>query len=114
MYGEASNSDAQYAVHLGDYIYEYKDGEYPSTPIAGRNHVPSTEIYSLADYRARHAQYKSDVNLKRLHGRMPVIAVWDDHQIANDAYLTGAENHTEGAEGAFVNRKAAAIHPEWR
>lgn len=115
VYGEASNSDAQYAVHLGDYIYEYKDGEYPSTPIAGRNHVPSTEIYSLADYRARHAQYKSDVNLKRLHGRMPVIAVWDDHEIANDAYMTGAENHTEGAEGAFVNRKAAAIqaYHEW-
>lgn len=115
VYGEASNSDAQYALHLGDYIYEYKDGEYPSTPIAGRNHVPSTEIYSLADYRARHAQYKSDVNLKRLHGRMPVIAVWDDHEIANDAYMTGAENHTEGAEGAFVNRKAAAIqaYHEW-
>ena len=115
VYGEASNSDAQYALHLGDYIYEYKDGEYPSTPIAGRNHVPSTEIYSLADYRARHAQYKSDVNLKRLHGRMPVIAVWDDHEIANDAYLTGAENHTEGAAGAFVNRKAAAIqaYHEW-
>ena len=115
VYGEASNSDAQYALHLGDYIYEYKDGEYPSTPIAGRNHVPSTEIYSLADYRARHAQYKSDVNLKRLHGRMPVIAVWDDHEIANDTYQTGAENHTEGAEGAFVNRKAAAIkaYHEW-
>ncbi|MEI7785454.1 MAG: alkaline phosphatase D family protein [Betaproteobacteria bacterium] len=115
VYGEASNSDAQYAVHLGDYIYEYKDGEYPTTPVGGRNVVPANEILTLADYRTRHALYKSDVNLKRLHSRMPLIAVWDDHEFANDAYMTGAENHTEGVEGAFAARKAAALqaYHEW-
>ena len=115
VYGEASNSDAQYAIHLGDYIYEYKDGEYPTTPVAGRKVMPANEILTLADYRMRHALYKSDVNLKLLHARMPMIAVWDDHEFTNDTYMTGAENHTEGAEGTFAARKAAALqaYHEW-
>jgi alkaline phosphatase D len=120
VYGEAaSNSDAQYALHLGDYIYEYKDGEYPNAAVSGRNVLPANEILTLSDYRTRHALYKSDVNLKLLHASMPMIAVWDDHEFANDAYMTGAENHTEGAagtaEGPFAARKAAALqaYHEW-
>jgi len=117
VYGEASKSDAQYALHLGDYIYEYKDGEYPAAAavVTGRNVLPANEILTLSDYRTRHALYKSDVNLKLLHARMPMIAVWDDHEFANDAYMTGAENHTEGSEGSFANRKAAALqaYHEW-
>jgi alkaline phosphatase D len=115
VYGEASRSDAQYAIHLGDYIYEYKDGEYPTTPVAGRKVMPANEIVSLADYRMRHALHKSDVNLKLLHARMPMIAVWDDHEFTNNTYMTGAENHTEGAEGTFAARKAAALqaYHEW-
>ncbi len=117
VYGEASKSDAQYALHLGDYIYEYKDGEYPSATsvVFGRNVLPANEIVTLSDYRIRHALYKSDVNLKLLHARMPMIAVWDDHEFNNDTYMTGAENHTEGAEGTFAARKAAALqaYHEW-
>jgi len=115
VYGEASKSDAQYALHLGDYIYEYKDGEYPNPAVFGRNVLPANEILTLSDYRTRHALYKSDVNLKLLHASMPMIAVWDDHEFANDAYMTGAENHTEGLEGTFAARKAAALqaYHEW-
>jgi len=115
VYEAAASSDAQFALHLGDYIYEYKDGEYPTTPVVGRNVSPSTEIYSLADYRMRHAQQKSDPSLKTLHARMPMIAVWDDHEFANDAFMTGAENHTEATEGTFAARKAAALqaYHEW-
>jgi len=116
VYGEvASKSDAQYALHLGDYIYEYKDGEYPNPAVFGRNVLPANEILSLSDYRTRHALYKSDVNLKLLHARMPMIAIWDDHEFANDAYMTGAENHTDPAEGTFAARKAAALqaYHEW-
>jgi len=46
---------------------------------------------------------------------MPVIAVWDDHEVANDSFDNGAENHTEGAEGRFTDRRAAAVQAwhEW-
>ena len=116
-YAEASRSDAQFAVHLGDYIYEYSATGYASqTAVAlGRVSDPSNEILTLSDYRKRHAQYKSDADLKVFHARMPMIAVWDDHEITNNTYKTGAENHTEGTEGSFEARKAAALqaYHEW-
>ncbi len=110
-YSEAVNQGAEYAVHLGDYIYEYPANGYASQDAValGRVSSPANECLTLADYRARYAQYRSDPDLKRLHASLPLIAVWDDHEIANDAYVTGAENHTEGVEGAFANRVAAAL-----
>jgi len=115
VYGLASQSDAQYAIHLGDYLYEYPNGTYPTAATASRIHDPSTEIYSLADYRTRHAQYKTDPDLKVLHANMPMIAVWDDHEVANDTYKDGAENHNASTEGSFSARKAAALqaYHEW-
>jgi len=115
VYGLASQSDAQYAIHLGDYLYEYQNGYYPTVPTAARIHEPSTEIISLAEYRTRHAQYKTDPDLKVLHASMPMIAVWDDHEVANDTYKDGAENHTASTEGSFSARKAAALqaYHEW-
>jgi len=115
VYGLASQSDAQYAIHLGDYLYEYPNGTYPTSATPSRVHAPVTEIYSLADYRTRHAQYKTDPDLKVLHASMPMIAVWDDHEIANDAYKDGAENHDATKEGTFSDRKAAALqaYHEW-
>jgi alkaline phosphatase D len=117
VYAEAARSDAQYAIHLGDYIYEYAATGYASEQAAqlGRASDPANEILTLADYRRRHAQYRSDVDLRNLHARMPMIAVWDDHEIANDTWRDGAENHTEGAEGSFAARRAAALQAwhEW-
>ena len=115
VYGLASQSDAQYAIHLGDYLYEYPNGTYPTSPTASRIHDPSTEIISLAEYRTRHAQYKTDPDLKVLHASMPMIAVWDDHEVANDTYKDGAENHDATKEGSFSARKAAALqaYHEW-
>ncbi len=117
VYAEAGKSDAQFAVHLGDYIYEYGAKGYASETATslGRTSDPSNEILSLSDYRKRHAQYKSDADLKVFHARMPMIAVWDDHEITNDTYQDGAENHTEATEGSFAARKAIALqaYHEW-
>ena len=69
----------------------------------------------LAHYRRRHAQYKTDPDLQALHAAAPFIVTWDDHESANDAWKGGAENHTEGAEGAWSERFAAAhqAYAEW-
>jgi alkaline phosphatase D len=112
----AARTDLDATVHLGDYIYEYGAGGYATQSAAalGRAPLPSTEILSLADYRARHAQYKTDPDLQALHAAAPMIAVWDDHEVTNDAYLDGAENH-QTSEGSFAARKAAALqaYHEW-
>lgn len=113
----AKMGDIDVAVHLGDYIYEYGRTGYASGDAAamGRLSEPADEILSLADYRVRHAQYRTDPDLQSLHAAMPMIAVWDDHEISNDTWREGAENHTEGVEGAFADRRAAAIraYHEW-
>jgi alkaline phosphatase D len=104
-------------IHLGDYIYEYGRDGYGGVigEKLGRQFDPPHEIVTLADYRRRHAQYKSDPDLQACHARAAMIAVWDDHETTNDAWTDGAENHQPAAEGDWRARKAAALQAyfEW-
>ncbi|MEU9145350.1 alkaline phosphatase D family protein [Streptomyces sp. NPDC048349] len=111
----AARTDLDAILHLGDYIYEYQSGGYPEAKYVVRAHEPRHEIVSLADYRTRHGTYKTDADLQALHHAHPVIAIWDDHEFANDAWAGGAENHTAGAEGEWAARAAAAkqAYFEW-
>ncbi|MGW2124250.1 alkaline phosphatase D family protein [Streptomyces sp. SM1] len=111
----AARGDLDAWLHLGDYIYEYATGEYGTRGAVVRPHAPAHEILTLADYRVRHGKYKTDPDLQALHTRAPVIAIWDDHEIANDTWSGGAGNHTEGAEGSWAARQAAAkqAYFEW-
>ncbi|AIV05377.1 alkaline phosphatase [Vibrio harveyi] len=96
-------------LHLGDYIYEYGASGYASEDAArlGREPSKGTECITLDDYRKRYAQYRQDQDLQALHAALPMIVVWDDHELANDAWKNGAENHQDN-EGSFVDRRAAA------
>ncbi|MFF2574949.1 alkaline phosphatase D family protein [Streptomyces goshikiensis] len=111
----AARSDLTAILHLGDYIYEYQSGGYPEAKYVVRQHEPKHEIVSLADYRVRHGKYKTDADLQALHAAHAIIAIWDDHEFANDAWAGGAENHTPGAEGEWAARAAAAkqAYFEW-
>ncbi|MFK0212340.1 alkaline phosphatase D family protein [Streptomyces sp. NPDC090298] len=111
----AARGDLDAVLHLGDYVYEYATGAYPEAKYVVRQHEPRHEIVSLADYRTRHGKYKTDADLQALHAAHPVIAIWDDHEFANDAWSGGAENHTPGAEGEWAARVAAAkqAYFEW-
>lgn len=111
----AARGDLDAWLHLGDYIYEYGTGEYGTRGTVVRPHSPAHEILTLADYRIRHATYKTDPDLQALHLAAPVVAIWDDHEFADNAWSGGAANHTEGAEGAWAARQAAAkqAYFEW-
>lgn len=105
----ALRNDVDAILHLGDYIYEYGNS------IGGhRDADPNSEIYSLADYRLRHSCHKLDSMSLRMHQQYPIIATWDDHEVANNAYETGAENHTPD-EGDYMQRKSASqeAYYEW-
>jgi alkaline phosphatase D len=112
----AARDDIDLAVFLGDYLYEYKAGDYPSAKQAlpERLLAPANEIIALADYRLRYATYRADADLQKLHQMLPCIAMWDDHEFANDAWSGGAENHQE-SEGDWALRRAAAeqVWHEW-
>jgi alkaline phosphatase D len=117
-YGHAAEAnDADLAVHLGDYIYEYGAGTYPDPAEANPDRVlaPASEIVALTDYRLRYATYRADPDCQRLHQVLPMIAVWDDHESANDSYRDGAQNHQPDTEGDWAVRKAAAkqAYREW-
>lgn len=110
----ADRADLDAVLHLGDYLYEYAPGEQGRA--LGRVHIPAHELVTLADYRERHAQYKSDPDLQAAHGAHPWICVWDDHESANNAWRDGAQNHNpELGEGDWADRRAAAIraYHEW-
>lgn len=112
----AARDDLDLIVHTGDYFYEYQRGAYPGADVAlaGRLIEPANELIRLADYRLRYASYRADPDLRRLHQNFPMIAAWDDHEVANDAWKDGAQNHNEG-EGDYSERKRVAIkaHTEW-
>ena len=112
----AQNAQLDLMVHTGDYLYEYPVGTYPSRDqaLAGRTINPLSEIIQLADYRLRYAAYRKDPDLQRIHQVLPMIAMWDDHEFANDAYQDGAENH-DASEGDWEVRKRVAerVYREW-
>ncbi|WP_291080495.1 alkaline phosphatase D family protein [Dietzia sp. UBA5065] len=109
-----ARGDLDAIIELGDYIYEYGRGEYVGKSGPVRPHEPPHEIVSLADYRVRLAQYRTDPDLQSLHAHVPWICTWDDHEVANDTWAGGAENH-QPHEGAFADRKAASAQAyfEW-
>lgn len=117
-YKEIAARDCDAVLHLGDYIYEYADGGYANPVMLdkGRHVEPAHEIVSLEDYRMRYGLYRSDADLQAVHQAHPFICVWDDHEITNNTFKSGAENHNpERGEGAFDARRLAAIQAfyEW-
>lgn len=117
VYRELSKlSDVDLVVHLGDYIYEYDADSYSSKEAKekGRLVLPTSELTALEHYRTRHGQYKGDPDLQAAHGRHAFVTVWDDHEVCNNAWRGGAENHNDG-EGDWEERRAAAIqaYMEW-
>jgi alkaline phosphatase D len=118
VYGDAATfDDIDVALHLGDYIYEYAAGGYASQNAATMNRVsqPANETITLSDYRLRYQQYRTDPDLQAVHARLPFIAVWDDHELSNDAWREGAENHDPATEGLWAGRRQMAIraYHEW-
>ncbi len=106
----AARPDVDLVLHLGDYIYEYGTDQYGGV----RAYEPAHEIKTLADYRTRYAQYRRDPDLQAIHRAHPMIAVWDDHETADNSFADGANNHQDD-EGDWQLRKAVATQAyfEW-
>lgn len=113
----AARDDLDLWLHVGDYVYEYGLATYKDRVVAGRDVLPAHdhEMISLLDYRLRLACYRADPDLQKLHQMAPMVALWDDHEIANDSWEGGAQNHQPQADGDWNTRRAAAMqaYREW-
>jgi len=113
----AGRDDIDLVVHLGDYIYESPITR--ADAISGmaelRGIRPSHELRSLQDYRLRYASYREDPDLSALHARLPIVAMMDDHESANNSWHGGAKAHDPKTEGPWHLRKHAALkaYNEW-
>ncbi len=90
-------------LHLGDYIYEDA-----ATAGSVREHA-GAELVSLADYRRRYAQYKSDPDLQAAHAAAPWLVVPDDHEVENNyANMVRADNSPVLTAAQWTARRTAA------
>ena len=105
-----------FVVWLGDYIYETNgDPDFQTSTPDRQIEIPDgIEIAPkvkaakpLRDYRGLYRQYRSDANLQKAHSLFPFIAIWDDHEFANDAWQDHSTdfNETKGAEKSTQRRE---------
>jgi alkaline phosphatase D len=99
-YQQMVADDPDLIIHVGDYIYESGWGKD-----LVRSHA-SGECLTLDDYRARHAQYRSDPDLARAHATAPWLVTWDDHDVDND--YAGSVSEMNDPQETFLARRAAA------
>ncbi|OLR90580.1 alkaline phosphatase D family protein [Actinokineospora bangkokensis] len=98
-YRRLAEDQPDLVLHLGDYQYEYAAKAADVRPVAG------PETRTLADYRLRHAQYKTDPDLQLAHATAPWLVVFDDHEVENN----WAGDTPEAPDPQFPARKAAAF-----
>jgi alkaline phosphatase D len=103
-YADLATQDVDLVVHLGDYIYEG-----PGVGAARvRDHVPQAELFTLNDYRLRHAQYRTDLDLQDAHAAFPWLMTWDDHEF-KDNYADLDLDPDQPLETVAARRAAAYL-----
>jgi alkaline phosphatase D len=109
VYRAVADADVDLVLHVGDYIYENAGkGDV-------RDFAPDGAVVSLDDYRARYAQTRADADLVALHQRHPMVTIWDDHDVADNAWRNGAKAHDPNEHGPWEDRlrAAATARQEW-
>jgi alkaline phosphatase D len=106
---DLAESVPDFAVWLGDYIYEDPASPGNADP-AARVHL-GPEPTTLDDYRNRYARYKTDPHLQAAHAVCPWFVIWDDHEVENN--YAGLSPQDAADQPTFVARRAAAYQAWW-
>ena len=108
----AAMDDIDFVLHLGDYIYEAAEvpvGKQTPGANIGRPMNPLGTCVTYADYDARYREYRGDRDLLLLHSRHAMIATVDDHELSDNAWSGGADEHDPARDGSWDDRKKAAM-----
>jgi alkaline phosphatase D len=108
VYRALAEREVDLVLHLGDYMYEDDAG-------GPRAHDPPRTATTLDDYRRRLAQIRADPDTQALHQRHPMVTIWDDHDLSDNAWRDGAKKHDPDEHGPWPARAAAAARArqEW-
>ena len=107
-YRRLAEDEPDLVLHLGDYLYEEAAGTFVAPGGNVRAHV-GPESRTLADYRRRHAQYRTDADLRAAHAVAPWLVVFDDHEVADD----WAGEVPGVPQPGFAARRVAALRAYW-
>ncbi|MEJ1968186.1 MAG: alkaline phosphatase D family protein [Rhizomicrobium sp.] len=105
-YRHAAAENPDFAVFLGDYIYEYHQKDTKKHTIVRVHSGDGSDLDALSDYRLRYAQYRSDLDLQLLHANVPSLVTWDDHEVQNDYADKWSEDFIP--PDVFLKRRANA------
>lgn len=103
-YHRLAEEQPELILHLGDYQYEYVNDPH-NIPGSNPRDQELPETRTLANYRQRHAQYRTDPDLQAAHAVAPWLVVFDDHEIEDN----WAGEVPEHPEPDFLARRAAAF-----
>ena len=108
----AEMDDIDFVLHLGDYIYEAAEvpvGKQTPGANIGRPMDPLGTCVTSDDYDTRYREYRGDQDLLLLHSRHAMIATVDDHELSDNAWSGGADEHNPARDGSWDDRKQAAL-----
>jgi alkaline phosphatase D len=109
VYNDISRrNDLDLLIHLGDWYYEYKGGGWDYNGDTGRMHPILNDALTLGDYRLQESMYKLDNDVALMLEQYPIIQLWDDHEVCDNAWSTNGLNHDYLTQGAYIARKNAA------
>lgn len=124
-YAHLARENLDAIVHLGDQIYEYSaDPRWRKPRFADRTfNLPSGSYMAvnLADYRSLYRNYR-DPWMQQALAAHPFVAIWDDHETANDCYwdyerdTLGAPDHpfrNDPVRLRQLKQAAAQAWEEW-
>ncbi|MGH3912972.1 MAG: alkaline phosphatase D family protein [Pseudonocardiaceae bacterium] len=110
-YARLAEDEPDVVLHLGDYLYEYPADDYVAPGGNVRDHA-GPEMETLANYRQRHAQYKTDADLQAAHAVAPWLVVWDDHELDNN-WADEVPEKPQSPQPNFLARREAALRAYW-
>ena len=110
VYRHIANDNPDLVLHLGDYIYEYEPRFKPPASGIIREHLGG-RLKTLAQFRRRHSQYRSDPDLQAAHAAAPWLVIPDDHEIADNWNAENAKDIPDPS--AFAPVRAAALQAYW-
>ncbi len=115
-----AGQDLDFIVCMGDYIYDESyhtiaDGTAVRDDKIGSvtgNAGAALSAITLDDYRKKYSLYRTDASLRKLHAKVPIITLWDDHEVM-DNYAGGEADGGLPANYLYSKARQAAGYKAW-